>query len=61
VDGGFVSEARFVAPAAGTYLVGFRDTSVAPGEALPAFVRPIVTIDDLATKRIPSACASVKD
>jgi hypothetical protein len=58
-DGGFVSEARFVAPATGSYLVALRDTSTAPGAKVPAWVRPIVSLDDRGTEKQPRSCPAV--
>jgi hypothetical protein len=58
--GGFVSRVRFVAPSKGEYYIAFRDRDVAAGEALPNWVRPSVSIDDVATRKHPSSCLATR-
>jgi hypothetical protein len=57
--GGFSSELQFTAPAKGTYTIAFRDPGVAAGETLPAWVRPSVSLDDLASRATPNRCTNM--
>jgi hypothetical protein len=57
--GGFANELTFSAPAKGTYTIAIRDANVSPGEALPAWVRAGVSLDDLASRAVPTRCRNI--
>src|SRR5262245_56245892 len=59
VDGGFLSELTFEAPATAKYLVALRDPDVAPGKRLPDWVRASVWMDATGTRARPTACPAV--